>query len=321
MSGGLTYAAPQHRANLDAPQKEPPLNIRLTVPVAPASDSNVKIVAALGLAAAQVTFSPPLSFPRNKKFKVTVYNCTVPYTSPNIGPSASLIPGSTNGNNRISIAWNGGARTDYLVPAGLYDIYSLAAALNQIAYTAGWIANPIATPLFIITGLVATQKAVLSVSPAGLAGAVFPAGGVVIDFLNPSVGGLNNSMGNVLGFDTAGAPATLTIAGGGAATALFPAPNVAGFSDVTQYVLYSDIISGSYVDGAQSGAMLSINLGGYTPNSIMSVSPLFEQPLRLGQFDITTAKFWWTDQQGRFLYSGFSAPWSIALAMESTGNE
>ena len=60
-------------------------------------------------------------------------------------------------------------------------------ALNMIAVTNGWITSASTTPLFVISPINATQQAILSLSPTGLAGNAFPTNGVSIPMTGCSI--------------------------------------------------------------------------------------------------------------------------------------
>lgn len=260
---------------------------------------------------ARFTFGNPLHVTDGTL--ATFVNATIPYTQPNIGPTSSSIPGFASGDNRISINWNGGGRTDYLLPAGLYGFDDVAEALNLIAYNAGWVASPI-TQLFIMQGISATQKVIMSLNPSVLSGSAFPAGGVVIDFLNPGVLGLNDSVGPILGWPTSGGGATLTIAGSGTTTVSFVAPNVANFALTSSYNLYVSFLKESYINGVPGPLLTTFPLGSQSPNSVASYQASLAYNVPVSKSDYAAVDVYLTDQSGNsLLLSNFQAPIQFSM--------
>jgi hypothetical protein len=241
------------------------------------------------------------------------------YDSPNIGPASSGIPTYPNGNNRVSINWGGAGRTDYLLPAGLYGYNDVAQALNNIAFLEGWTTAP-TMQLFSLTPVPALGTLTLNFNPAVLSGGAVPSGNVVLDFLNPGVAGLNDSLGPVLGWPTSGGSATITYTAGDTAVISTLGPNTANFAFISQYVIQSDVVGNSYVNGAAANTLMIVNLGDYYPNSTIAFTPAFEQPVALKTFEISNLKIWLTDQNGNILTSGFSQAWSLAFAIEEIGH-
>jgi len=265
----------------------------------------------------RVSLSP--NFDLSKSTEVHLIQASIPYTQPNIGPSAASIPGFSAGNNRISITWNGGARTDYFMggssaSSGLYGVDDLATALNQIAATAGWVSSSATSPLFILTGIASTQKIVMTVNPSVLTGGAFPAGGVVIDFLNPGVGGLNDSIGPMMGWPTSGGGATLSIAGSGTSAVSFNAPDAANLAIYTAYGLYGSFATDSYNQGLTGKLVSVFPLGTFSPNSIMSFQPPQPFPIPVAKSVYSQIDFYFTDQSGqRLLLNNFQAPIQFSL--------
>lgn len=260
---------------------------------------------------ARVTLSPNLTIRQDSE--VHLIQASLAYSQPNIGTAASAIPGFPAGDDRISIAWNGGARTDYIFPQGLYAVSDIATQLNIFANTAGWTTNPL-VPLFVVQGVSATQSIILTLQPAALTGGIFPAGGVVIDFLNPSVAALNNSIGPILGWPTTGAGATLTIAGGGGTPVSFSAPNTANFALTTAYALGCSFAIGSYLSGGTGSLVSVFPLGTFAPNSVISFQPPLRFPVPTIAGAWATVDFTFYDQSGnRLLLANFQAPTSFSL--------
>lgn len=257
---------------------------------------------------ARFQISPPIVVPRDCSCSLIAASFT--FSQPNIAPRG-VVPGIINGNNRISIAWNGGALTDYTLPLGLYSLADVQLALNQIAVAQGWMVG--ATELFILTGIAATQKAILSLNPAALTGGVFPAGGVQISFVNPGVLGFNDSIGPVLGFPTAGLGSVINIPGGGAAIVSTPAPNVANFANISSYNLYISILKNSYLNGSTGQLLYSFPIGAYTPNSVVSYQPTLRFPVQCDSNSYSTIDVWTTDQAGNPLpWVYYQSPFSFS---------
>ncbi len=265
----------------------------------------------------RVSLSPNMDLQKSET--VTLIQAAIAYTQPNIGPSAAAIPGFASGNNRISITWDGGARTDYFMggsssSSGLYGLSDVQLALNQIAASQNWIAAASTSPLFILTGIAATQTVILSVNPAVLTGGAFPASGVVIDFLNPGVGALNDSIGPLLGWPTSGGGATLTIPGGGTTSVSFTAPQTADMAIYTAYALWASIASNSYNQGLTGKLLAVFPLGAYSPNTIMAINPPLAFPVPCVKSQFSSIDFYFTDQSGqRLLLSNFQAPTEFSL--------
>jgi len=294
-----------------------PIPFTLAIPAGFTSGMVSGAVQAIDGYTARVSLSPSLTLPSDSE--AHLIQASIAYTQPNLGTAASGIPGFPSGNNRISINFNGGGRTDYFFPQGLYSVADIATQLNIIANNAGWIASP-TDSLFIVQGVVATQKIILTVNPAPLAGGVFPAGGIVIDFLNPSVGALNDSIGPVLGWPTSGPGATLTIPGGGAAAIAFSAPNVANFAFTSAYALFCSFVTDSYQNGLTGKLLTVFPLGTFAPNTVMSFTPPLKYPVPVASGVYSTVDFFFTDQSGnRLLLANFQAPtqFSILIAKSS----
>lgn len=313
-------------------KRAPAINIRLTRPgdlSTAVNEGSYQSQDQISQSAFKVTFSPAISLDKTRKYELLPYNGSIPYTSPNIGPSTASIPGFASGNNRVTITWPGvraGAAYDYLLPTGLYGVDDLTQALNILAAAStasggmGLITDPALSPLFIFSGISATQQLILTLSPAGLSGGVFPVGNIVIDFTNPSaVSGKNDSIGPMLGWPVTGGGATITyVAASGATPVGFTGPNAANLAIATEYVLNCDVVSGSYIGGRTGTGVYSVPLGSWTPNSIISIEPKFTQPVPVGTYDINSMTWWVTDQSGNILPGFNGESWSIAFALQET---
>lgn len=293
-----------------------PIPFSIAIPGSFTTGTTAGNVTAIDAYTARITLSPPLQLASS--MEAHVVTAALSYTQPNMGAAADIVPGFPAGDNRISITWNGGARTDYLLAKGLYGYPDVAQALNLIAFNAGWITS-LSPPLFTLVGVSATQKVILSVNPAGLSGGVFPAGGVVIDFLNPGALALNDSMGPILGFPTSGGGATLTIAGGGSATVTFPAPNVANFAIYSAYILYLSCVRDGYLNGLSGKILYSFPLGDFAPNSVVAYQPPLILPVPVVSGTYSQVDIYFTDQSGnRLSLANFQAPTSLSIMMAKT---
>ena len=107
----------------------------------------------------------------------------------------------------------------------------------------------------------------------------FPAGGVVISFANPGVLGLNDSIGDILGYPTGGAGSVLTIAGGVSIPQAFAAPFVANFAEVNSYILYVSTVKDSYSNGLTGQLLFAFPLGDYAPNTIAKYQSTSRYPV------------------------------------------
>lgn len=298
-------------------QKVPsPVPFSLAIPAAFTSGMTDGLVTAIDGFTARVQLSPALFLSENSS--AYLIQASIAYSQPNIGPAAGGIPGFVNGNNRISINFNGGGRTDYLFPQGLYSVEDVQTELNLLAAAAGWLATP-SSQLFFVQGIPATQTVIITVQPAALAGGVFPPGGIVIDFLNPSVGGLNNSIGPILGWPTSGAGATLTIPGGGGTAVAFAAPNIANFALTSAYALFASFVTDSYQNGVTGKLLAVFPLGSFQPNSVMSFQPPLKFPVPCAGSVYSSIDFYFTDQSGnRLLLVNFQAPTQFSILIAKT---
>lgn len=261
----------------------------------------------------RVTFpiNPAIKIPNGYSCYLT--NASFCFSQPNVADVTDNIANISTGNNRISISYNGGALNDYEIPLGLYSVEDLQLALNQIGRDAGWIVNP--TDLFILTGIQATQKVIMSLNPAALAGSVFPPSGIIVSFENPSPSsGLNNSMGGLLGFPTDST--VYSAPGGGSAIVNFDAPNVSNFANISAYNLYMSILTNSYQNGAIGQLLYSFPIGSYQPNSVVQFQPALKFPVPCQPNVYSTIDIWTTDQGGNPLpWKYYQAPFSVSCLL------
>lgn len=267
----------------------------------------------------QFQFAPPLIIPENCSCGLT--QASFAYSQPNIVGPATL-QSAPNGNNRITFTFGSAATgpVDVVLDQGLYDFVDVQTALNVWVRTHdinGGVAPPGTaivsgvSDLFIFTGISSTQKLIFSMDPAALAGGVFPAGGIIVDFENPSiVSGFNNSIGPVLGFptDPLDPASTFTAPAGSSNIYSAYAPNVAGFSDTSAYTLYMSILTNSYQNGSSGQLLYSFPLGNYTPNSVVGYQATLRFPVQLVSGTFSAINLWTADQSGNKL------PWDLYQA-------
>jgi hypothetical protein len=242
---------------------------------------------------ARFQMNPPLVVPENACCDLTV--ASFPYSVPNIAGIGEL-PAISNGNDRISINWNAGGFQDYTIPTGLYSYLDVQYALNQIAVTQGWILP--GEQLFTLVGVQATQTIDLIVTPTASMG-TFPAGGIVLSFVNPSPAtGNNNSMGNILGFGVTSPAAVLTISGGGSSPVSFAAPNVADFAEINAYLLYVSTVKDSYSNGLTGQLLFAFPLGDYAPNTVAKYQSTQRYPVPANPGNYSQVSIYLTDNFG-----------------------
>lgn len=263
--------------------------------------------------------TPPLILPDNCSCGLT--QASFAYSQPNIVPAA-VLGSAPNGNDRLTANFGSGS-IDIVLDEGLYSYIDVQSALNVWARTHaadGSAAPPStalvtgASDLFILTGISATQKIVISLNPAALAGGAFPVGGITISFRNPSlVTGLNDSIGPILGFPTSGTGSSFTTPSAGTTIASFYAPNAAGFSDTSAYALFLSILTNSCQNGLNGQLLYSFPLGAFTPNSVASYQPTLRYPVQTTSGTFSYIDVWTTDQAGnRLPWSRYQAPFQFS---------
>ena len=258
---------------------------------------------------AQFKLQPPLIIPDG--CSADLIGASFAYSQPNVA-GVGEIPSIAEGNNRISINWDAAGYIDYTIPTGLYDYLDVQYQLNVIAKQEGWSTG--AVDLFTIQGVSSTQKIVLTINPAALVGGIFPAGGVLISFADPSpVSGSNDSMGTLLGFPTSGVGSVISIAPSYAFAVIVDAPNVAGFSDTSAYLLYMSLVTNSYKDGVTGQLLYAFPLGNSTPNSVVSWQSSLRYPVPITPGTFSSVSVWTTDQSGNKLpWSFYQAPFQFS---------
>lgn len=267
-------------------------------------------------ATAQVKMNPPLIIPDG--CCIDLINASFPYTQPNIAPASAGLATIPTGNNRVSIDFNSTGFVELTVPAGLYDYTDVQYAWNSYAISAGWVPPSAASQqLFIFTGISATQKLVITVDPLALAGGVFPAGGIVLDFTNPSpVSGLDDSIGEVLGFPTSGAGAILTVPGAGTTPESFTSPDAADFAATSAYALYMSLVTNSYQNGLQGQLLYVFPLGQFASNSVISWQSSLRYPVPAVAGNHSFVNIWTTDQAGNKLpWKYYQSPFNFSVTI------
>jgi hypothetical protein len=265
---------------------------------------------------------PPIILPDN--CSCTLTQASFAYSQPNI-VSAGVIEAAPNGIDRLTLDAGAGP-VDIILDNGLYSFVDVQAALNIWVRThddTGADAPP-ATPivagaaeLFIFTGIEATQKLIISLNPAALAGGVFPAV-FTLSFVNPSVvSGLNDSIGKVLGFPTTGPSATITAPPGGIDIYSVYAPFSAGFSDTSAYTLYMSLVTSSYQNGQTGQLLYSFPLGNFPTNSVIAFQPTRPYPVPLISGTFSSVRIWTADQSGnRLPWSLYQAPFQFSAIIQ-----
>lgn len=280
---------------------------------------------------ARITLSPPIQFDRQMEGHLV--QASMPFSQPNIGGPGGDVPGVKTGNNRISITWPGvdggnglGARFNFYLPQGLYGLQDVEDALNYLAFALPYNVNP-AGPIyglgitddftdrfFQLSGVAATQQIIMGFDPTvtGLPGGAFPAG-ASFDFLNPSapnpfnpsLSGINDSLGPVLGFlTTAGNhPAGGDLPMPAGQTTLYQVLSVdrADLAIYSAYVMYMSCLRDNYNNGLTGQLLYTFNIGGRQPNSIMSFNPSLVTPVPVATGSFSSIDVWFTDDQGNNL--------------------
>ena len=267
----------------------------------------------------QFKLNPPLVIPEN--CCIALDKAAFAYTQPNIvGPA--ILQSSPNGNDRVTINVGGAGNIDIVLDNGLYTYTDVAQALNVYvrSHDSTGAAAPPGVPivsgttdLFTFVGIISTQKIIMVLNPAALVGGVFPVGNFVVNFTNPSpVSGLNNSIGEVLGFPTTGGGAIITAPAGSTTAYSAFAPNVSDFANVSAYTLYMSILTNSYQNGSTGQLLYSFPLGDFSPNSVASYQSKQRYPVPVSSGAYSSVNVWTADQSGnRFPWSFYQAPFTF----------
>jgi len=264
-------------------------------------------------ATVRFAIQPPLLISAN--CSVHLIQASFAYSQPNIVPPNTLIS-IPEGNNRISFKFGAAPWIDVTLDSGLYSYIDVQTALNiymRSHDTSGAEVPPGtaivtgASDLIQLVGVAATQQILFVLNALGLAGGVFPVGDLQISFANPSPSAnpahATDSIGPVLGWPTSGAASDFSAPAGDTEFSQL-APNVAGFSDTTAYVLYMSICKDSYLNGSSGQLLYSFPLGAFSPNSVASYSPTLQFPVPCASGSFSTVDIWTTDQSGARLNLG-----------------
>lgn len=186
---------------------------------------------------------------------------------------------SANNQFRFLISGDPGSPFDITIEEGLYDVFNLNAAINRELINAG-----VASGLLTITGDSASQKIVINLDIAGL-----------------RVEWIAGSMFELTGFN-----AGQFVPAAGFTTGQFSelAPNVANFSDVSSFLLGSDLVTRGIPVGNQERQVIANPLINVPPGSQINFSPdnIIRIPAQnLAGKNTNQAQFFITDQLGRAL--------------------
>ena len=250
---------------------------------------------------AQVKMNPPLIIPNN--CCIDLIQTSVAYTQPNVAPATAGLVSIPTGNNRVSVNFGGGGyvlASELVIPTGLYSYSDIEQQWNLFAIAAGWVPPTASSQqLFIFTGISATQQLVISIDPLALAGGVVPAGGIILNFTNPSpYSGLDDSIGELLGFTTS---TILTVTAGTTTVTSFTSPLAADFAQTSAYAIYMSLVSSSYQNGLQGQLLAVIPLGQFQANSVISWQAALRYPVPAISGNFSSVQIWTTDQAGNKL--------------------
>lgn len=266
--------------------------------------------------------NPPLILPEN--CSCHLIQSSFSYSQPNI-VFPNTIPNPIGGNNRITFKF-GDAHPyiDVTIDNGLYSYIDVQTALNLYMRTHDVDGNEVttgaivegATDLITLTGIASTQKILFILNPAALFGGVFPAGGLDVSFENPSPSGTGHttdSMGPILGWPTSGTFCRFKAPDVATTDFSEMAPNVAGFSNTSAYVLYMSLCTNSYQNGSTGQLLYSFPLGSFTPNSVASFKPTLQFPVQISSGTFSFVDIWTTDQSGnRLPWTFYQAPFQFS---------
>jgi len=294
-----------------------PIALNYSIPEAISTSSgSITLVDAYTI---QVAHNPPLIIPDGCCADLVV--ASYPYSQPNVANSAAGLQLIPMGNNRMSVNFNGGgyvSASEVLIATGLYAVSDIMAAWNAFAITAGWVpASAASQNLFTLTGVTATQQLVITVDPMALSGGVFPASGIILNFTNPSpYSGLNDSIGELLGFPTTGSGAILTVAGGGDTPVSFTSPAAADFAATSAYSLYWSPVTGTYQNGQTGNLLYSFPLGSSSPNTVVQFQSSLRYPVQVTSGNFSSVRIWTTDQNGNKLpLKYYQAPFTFSVVI------
>lgn len=232
------------------------------------ADPELTITTSAGADQCTVQFKKEMIFPPTaQNITLECNNATIWWTVLNI---------KTGINDQFQIEVQGDAVYTITIAPGIYGVSELNSAVNSLLINEG-----LNSGLITITGDNATQKILLSFSVAGL-----------------QVEWIAQSFFDLLGFNSGQLVPDPTFTTGDY-TEL--APNVANFSDISSFLLHTDLVKAGIPLGNRQSQAIANALITVPPGSLIPFQP--ENPIQLdvnhlrGQ-TINGATFWITDQLG-----------------------
>jgi len=231
----------------------------------------------------EVLFNPALTVPEEAvNVKVSVERATVWYTFPNI--SASL------GNNIFTFV-EAGTVFNLTIPDGLYSLSQLEQTIIDLGTNAGIVNTP--NPFLQISGNEATQKVQLTFG-YNSTGAPGTETKVIFGANSPYI---------ILGFnefEEREAPLAPT----DPLTIQYPATNVAGFNQVNEVFIKSDLVNdgiplNNKFDGVLTNIQLDVPPG--SQQTYQPFRPLYCSGESLKSASRSNVRFFLTDEEGNFL--------------------
>jgi hypothetical protein len=215
-----------------------------------------------------IDFAQELVFPKEaKNITLEVSNSSLWYTSYNI--SAALA------NNKFYLDVDTDAVYTITIPDGLYDLSSVAHAINVSIVNQGLVSD-----LITFVGDNSTQKVIVNLSVAGLR----------IDWTGA------NSCREIMGFNSAVNPAAYTTA----ALSVY-GDNAAAFNTIDYFLIHSSLVNGGIPVSGKSTSVISRVLISSPPGTqIISepFNPIKISAQHLAGSQVSRAHFWITTQDG-----------------------
>jgi hypothetical protein len=233
-----------------------------------------------------VSFPQDIVIPKNaRNVTVECSSATIWYTSYNIS--------SALGNNKFYLDVDSDAIYTVTINDGLYDLSSLAHAINV-----GLVNQGLASSIITFTGDTSSQKVVINFTIAGLR----------VDFTGA------NSCRLIMGFSEAVFPASYTTSKYSVYGDL-----IAAFNTVDYYILHTDLINaGITINGRSSSSVARVLITSapgtqleFEPNNAIKI-----QAQNLSGSRISKLHVWITDQSGN--YPEFTDHSSLLLVIKYT---